>query len=63
MLGAMEGLPALPDTQYSLCQDTQCGNELAMAIFSTMQNGNDNYSFSGPSPSLEDDTCLVDDEE
>jgi hypothetical protein len=63
VLGAAEGLPTLPDTQYSLCKDLQCGNELAMAIFSAMQNGNDNYSFNGPSSSLQDDTCLVDDEE
>ncbi|MNE38159.1 LysR substrate binding domain protein [compost metagenome] len=63
VLGATEGLPALPDTQYSLCKDPQCGNELAMAIFSAMQNGNDSYSFSGPGASLQDDACLVDDEE
>ncbi|AKE09556.1 HTH-type transcriptional regulator gltC [Serratia liquefaciens] len=63
VLGTAEGLPALPDTQYSLCKDSQCGNELAMAIFSAMQNGNDNYSFNGPGASLQDDACLVDDEE
>lgn len=34
-----------------------------MAIFSAMQNGNDNYSFNGPGASLQDDACLVDDEE
>ncbi|WP_413504502.1 transcriptional regulator LrhA [Serratia grimesii] len=63
VLGAVEGLPPLPDTQYALCKDPKCANELAMAIFSAMQNGNSNYSFSGPGASLQDDACLVDDEE
>ncbi|VEA66917.1 Morphology and auto-aggregation control protein [Serratia plymuthica] len=63
VLGAVEGLPPLPDTQYALCKDTQCGNELAMAIFSAVQNGNDSYSFSGASSSQQDDTCLADGEE
>ncbi|SQI43791.1 Morphology and auto-aggregation control protein [Serratia plymuthica] len=62
VLGAVEGLPPLPDTQYALCKDTQCGNELAMAIFSVVQNGNDSYSFNGASSSQQDDTCLADGE-
>ncbi|AEF46616.1 transcriptional regulator, LysR family [Serratia sp. AS12] len=63
VLGAVEGLPPLPDTQYALCKDTQCGNELAMAIFSAVQNGNDSYSFNRASSSQQDDTCLADGEE
>ncbi|CAI0707567.1 Morphology and auto-aggregation control protein [Serratia entomophila] len=63
VLGAAEGLPVLPDTQYALCKDAQCGNELAMAIFSAMQGGNDSYSFNGPGGALPDDASLVDEEE
>ncbi|NDL65296.1 transcriptional regulator LrhA [Acerihabitans arboris] len=44
VLGQNEGLPTLPDTQYVLCKHPQCENELAMAIFSAVQTGNDSYS-------------------
>lgn len=44
VLGQNEGLPALPDTQYVLCKHPQCENELAMAIFSAVQTGNDSYN-------------------
>ncbi|WP_413729733.1 transcriptional regulator LrhA [Sodalis sp. RH22] len=43
VLGQNEGLPTLPDTQYVLCKHPQCENELAMAIFSAVQTGNDSY--------------------
>lgn len=43
VLGQNEGLPSLPDTQYVLCKHPQCENELAMAIFSAVQTGNDSY--------------------
>lgn len=43
VLGHNEGLPALPDTQYVLCKHPQCENELAMAIFSAVQTGNESY--------------------
>lgn len=48
VLGAAEGLPPLPDTQYALCKNAQCDNALAMAIFSTMQGGNDINSLNVP---------------
>ncbi|CUY85073.1 transcriptional regulator LrhA [Serratia marcescens] len=66
VLGAVEGLPPLPDTQYALCKNTQCSNELAMAIFSAMQGGNDGYGFNGAEAGLQgdqDDASLVDEEE
>ncbi|HHK5725848.1 transcriptional regulator LrhA [Serratia ureilytica] len=66
VLGAAEGLPPLPDTQYALCTNAQCSNELAMAIFSAMQGGNDGYGFNGAEGGLQsdqDDASLVDEEE
>ncbi|MBL0873733.1 transcriptional regulator LrhA [Serratia nevei] len=66
VLGAVEGLPPLPDTQYALCKNAQCSNELAMAIFSAMQGGNDGYGFNGAEAGLQgdqDDASLVDEEE
>lgn len=66
VLGAVEGLPPRPDTQYALCKNAQCSNELAMAIFSAMQGGNDSYGFNGAEAGLQgdqDDASLVDEEE
>ncbi|HGM6321739.1 transcriptional regulator LrhA [Serratia ureilytica] len=66
VLGAAEGLPPLPDTQYALCTNAQCSNELAMAIFSAMQGGNGGYGFNGAEGGLQsdqDDASLVDEEE
>lgn len=63
VLGAAEGLPHLPDTQYALCKDMKCENELAMAIFSAVQNGNETYHFSGDSAVAEDDSCLIEGDE
>ncbi|POW86805.1 transcriptional regulator LrhA [Serratia marcescens] len=66
VLGAVEGLPPLPDTKYALCKNAQCSNELAMAIFSAMQGGNDGYGFNGAEAGLQgdqDDASLVDEEE
>lgn len=66
VLGAVEGLPPLPDTQYVLCKNAQCSNELAMAIFSAMQGGDDGYGFKGAEAGLQsdqDDASLVDEEE
>ncbi|TKI04755.1 transcriptional regulator LrhA [Martelella alba] len=44
VLGKNEGLPILPETQYLLCKNPQCENELAMAIFSAVQSGSGTYS-------------------
>ncbi|QWA09463.1 transcriptional regulator LrhA [Sodalis ligni] len=44
VLGQSDGLPSLPDTQYVLCKNPQCENELAMAIFSAINAGNGSYS-------------------
>jgi DNA-binding transcriptional LysR family regulator len=37
VLGAADGLPPLPDTEYLLCSDPGTQNELAQAIFKSMQ--------------------------
>jgi len=46
VLGEQEGLPRLPDTQYVLYKNSHCENELAMAIFNAIEQGNDPYSLS-----------------
>ncbi|OMQ24700.1 transcriptional regulator LrhA [Serratia oryzae] len=63
VLGTTEGLPHLPDTQYSLCKDMKCENELAMAIFSAVQNGNETYHFSEEHVASANGSCLPDDDE
>lgn len=63
VLGSSEGLPPLPDTQYVLCKDTLCENELAMAIFRAVQNGNDNYSFASADMGTKDDSGAADADE
>ncbi|TCW00327.1 transcriptional regulator LrhA [Biostraticola tofi] len=52
VLGRNEGMPAVPDTQYVLSKNPHCENELAMAIFSAVQSGNDPYNQQQP-PSVE----------
>lgn len=37
VLGAADGLPPLPDTEYLLCSDPATQNELAQVIFKSMQ--------------------------
>jgi DNA-binding transcriptional LysR family regulator len=63
VLGTTDGLPYLPDTQYALCKDVNCENQLAMAIFSAVQNGNDIYHFSGEPSVTADLSSLAGDEE
>ncbi|MFC0225384.1 transcriptional regulator LrhA [Serratia aquatilis] len=63
VLGTAEGLPPLPDTQYALCKDMKCENELAMAIFSAVQNGGETYHFGAGSSVTEEGSCLIEEEE
>ncbi|WP_369790128.1 transcriptional regulator LrhA [Rouxiella sp. WC2420] len=44
VLGEQDGLPRLPDTQYALYKNQSCDNDLAMAIFNAVEQGNDPYS-------------------
>ena len=61
VLGEQDGLPRLPDTQYVLYKNAHCANELAMAIFNAVEQGNDPYSLSayGPRPVVDDDQELL----
>ncbi len=58
-MGAAEGLPVLPDTQYLLCRNADNDNELALAIFNAMQSTHDPYNMIGNA----DGALLLDDEE
>ncbi|WP_168393696.1 transcriptional regulator LrhA [Erwinia amylovora] len=46
VMGAAEGLPMLPDTEYLLCRNPDSENELALAIFEAMESGNNPYLLS-----------------
>lgn len=59
VLGETEGLPRLPETHYSLCKDSRCSNELALAIFEAMQTGHQHGLQSGTDLILDSD-YLVD---
>ncbi len=60
VLGAVEGLPPLPDTQYVLCKDAQCSSELAKVIFNAMQGSSDSYNIIRQGEAMPDDVSLVD---
>lgn len=38
VLGAVDGLPMLPDTEYLLCCDPEGKNELAQIIYQAMES-------------------------
>ncbi|WP_145556333.1 virulence transcriptional regulator RovM [Yersinia canariae] len=61
VLGETEGLPRLPETHYSLCKDSQCSNELALAIFNAMQTGHQHGLQPGADLMLDSD-YLIDDQ-
>ncbi|KEY57708.1 transcriptional regulator LrhA [Serratia sp. DD3] len=63
VLGAAEGLPPLPDTQYSLCKNVTCENELAMTIFNAVKKGNETYHFDTDSVLVAEDFGLLEDDE
>lgn len=48
VLGAADGLPPLPDTEYLLCRDPSGQNELAQVIYQAM----DSYQNPGNTVSL-----------
>ncbi|CNH79857.1 virulence transcriptional regulator RovM [Yersinia pekkanenii] len=58
VLGETEGLPRLPETHYALCKDSQCGNELALAIFDAMQTGHQHGLPSGSDLVLDSDYLI-----
>lgn len=62
VLGETEGLPGLPETRYVLCKDKQCDNELALAIFSALQNSYQ-HTMSSESSLILDSDYLTGDED
>ncbi|CFR03125.1 virulence transcriptional regulator RovM [Yersinia kristensenii] len=60
VLGEIEGLPRLPETHYSLCKVSECGNELALAIFDAMQTGHQHGVPSGVDLMLDSDYVIND---
>jgi len=60
VMGAAEGLPMLPDTEYLLCRNPDSDNELALAIFNAMESGNDPYRLT---PAAPDSAAFADEEE
>ncbi|WP_145599956.1 virulence transcriptional regulator RovM [Yersinia frederiksenii] len=60
VLGEIEGLPRLPETHYSLCKVSECGNELALAIFDAMQTGHQHGVPSGVDLMLDSDYLIND---
>ncbi|PLR51456.1 transcriptional regulator LrhA [Chimaeribacter arupi] len=62
VLGDAEGLPKLPDTQYGLYKNAECESELAMAIFSAVENGNEPY-VATQAPTSADNEYLLDDDD
>lgn len=58
VLGETESLPCLPETHYALCKDSQCNNELALAIFDAMQTGHQHDLLVEPELTFDAD-CLI----
>lgn len=58
--GSVEGLPALPDTQYLLCRNPDSSNELARIIFDSITSSSAPYNLSDREATAE---CDVDVEE
>lgn len=59
VLGASDGLPAMPETQYLLCRNPHARNDLASVIFQAMENNYTPWNYA-TTASGNDDTLLVD---
>lgn len=58
VLGDSEGLPWLPETSYVLYKSNQCKNDLATAIFNSMESGREPYLLQETSQS-EHAECII----
>ncbi|OAT31185.1 LysR family transcriptional regulator [Buttiauxella brennerae ATCC 51605] len=58
VLGAVDGLPLIPDTEYLLCRNLQTSNDLAQAIFSALESNPNPYRYL-PSTDEDDGTVLM----
>lgn len=59
VLGAVDGLPPLPDTEYLLCRDPSSQNELAQVIYEAMDTWQNPWQYSVVTPEGGDDSVLV----
>lgn len=59
VLGAVDGLPPLPDTEYLLCRDPASQNALAQVIFQAMDSWQNPWQYSSITPEGGDDSVLV----
>lgn len=58
VLGAADGLPPLPDTEYLLCRDPSGQNELAQVIYQAMDSAKP-WQYSQFTPEGGDDSLMV----
>lgn len=59
VLGAVDGLPPLPDTEYLLCRDPASKNDLAQVIYQAMDTWQNPWQYSPITPEGGDDSVLV----
>lgn len=59
VLGAADGLPPLPDTEYLLCRDPSGQNELAQVIYQAMDSYQNPWQYSQFTPEGGDDSLMV----
>ncbi|TNH44772.1 transcriptional regulator HexA [Photorhabdus luminescens] len=60
ILGESEGLPRLPETQFSLYRHSNEQNESVLTVFSAIENKKTPYTISGVSEELPDDEDIID---
>ncbi|EGM7732112.1 transcriptional regulator LrhA [Escherichia albertii] len=59
VLGAVDDLPPLPDTEYLLCYDPARNNELAQVIYQAMESYQSPWQYGSISPQEGDDSLLI----
>ena len=59
VLGAVDDLPPLPDTEYLLCYDPASNNELAQVIYQAMESYQSPWQYGSISPQEGDDSLLI----
>lgn len=59
VLGKSDGLPALPDTKYSLCRDPGSANKLARVIFQAIENYQNPWRYNSVTPGREEDALIT----
>lgn len=59
VLSAVDGLPPLPDTEYLLCYDPSCDNELAQVIYQAMESYHNPWQYNPLTAQEGDDSLLI----